>query len=574
MSIEKVKMVDSSSIRHLAAHSNLVRDILPNGEIIPSKLLSSFKMEDYGVYENRFLKTLINRLHRYVNIRYNSIQKNYESYLRRELEVNSDFTYQNEEVKIALSLSGKRNMDYMASGERFDVIMARLARIKLIVNGLKYSQFMRMMTHEREVLPPVVRTNAISKNIDLIAAYNLWTFIDRETNLKFDIDHRSSKLDINSAFQNDLVVLLSDLYKKYLFYSDSSRINKEARAFLKTKKATIVRGYSGKFVISDEQIRVENTQLSEYYLQQITGQLSEKYRDFVVNGRGKKEAAIRILKDVLKVADVIYENIDFDQTPNSKDEELRMKYLQEQERYLSAFVAAKQMSMNKQVRELKTVIRQRKAIEKKQKDRIKKQKEKEARLKAKEQKRKEKELALKAAKLAKLKELKEQEKARELAMKKAAQEKIRAQKAKERAEALEKVRLEKLAKDAQKAKEKAAIAEKKRLEQEKLKIEKAKEKAKQDEQKRKEKERLAIQKAKEQEKLKAIKEKERLLQLETKKKEKELSKSKSDSMGTTTKKKPTAKLKMTNETNQMNISDIDHSTESLSNQVNSDRGES
>ena len=53
--IEKVKHVSKESVQHLARHSNLITKERRGEDMIPDHLYSVEKLNDYAVYENRFL---------------------------------------------------------------------------------------------------------------------------------------------------------------------------------------------------------------------------------------------------------------------------------------------------------------------------------------------------------------------------------------------------------------------------------------------------------------------------------------------------------------------------------------
>ena len=55
MPIEKVKHVSTESVRHLAKHSNLIGKVEEGEDFVPDKLYTVERLNDYAVYENRFL---------------------------------------------------------------------------------------------------------------------------------------------------------------------------------------------------------------------------------------------------------------------------------------------------------------------------------------------------------------------------------------------------------------------------------------------------------------------------------------------------------------------------------------
>ena len=57
--IEKVKHVSRESVEHLAKHSNLITRYEEGEDIIPDSLYAVERLNDYTVYENRFLYMLL-----------------------------------------------------------------------------------------------------------------------------------------------------------------------------------------------------------------------------------------------------------------------------------------------------------------------------------------------------------------------------------------------------------------------------------------------------------------------------------------------------------------------------------
>ena len=73
--IEKVKNVSKDSVVHLAKHSDLITRETPGEDIIPDHLYTVEKLNDYAVYENRFLYMLLCYLRDFITLRYNNILK-------------------------------------------------------------------------------------------------------------------------------------------------------------------------------------------------------------------------------------------------------------------------------------------------------------------------------------------------------------------------------------------------------------------------------------------------------------------------------------------------------------------
>ena len=72
--IEKIKRVSKESVIHLSRHSDLVKEV--NGdEIVPDKLYSAERLNDYATYENRFLCTLLGMIKEFLDDKYDLISR-------------------------------------------------------------------------------------------------------------------------------------------------------------------------------------------------------------------------------------------------------------------------------------------------------------------------------------------------------------------------------------------------------------------------------------------------------------------------------------------------------------------
>ena len=92
--IEKVRTVGKDSVIDLAKHSNYItkRPQDTGGKIIPDKLLMPKKEDDFALYENRFLYSLLVYLSQFVEIRYEEIKKLCGKYSVK-LEFGKEFEY-------------------------------------------------------------------------------------------------------------------------------------------------------------------------------------------------------------------------------------------------------------------------------------------------------------------------------------------------------------------------------------------------------------------------------------------------------------------------------------------------
>ena len=176
--IEKAKVVTEESIRHLAQHTSLIQEVQEDGTVIPLKLLNVYREETVDLYENRFIKSLVDNLYTFVtNKLEESDQKSYA-------KVDSEVTYKgimkkkDEVVEINLQLNSKKETDVDASknGHSLD---ERIEHIKDIVSAFKSSTFIKSLKESSPVRSPIRKTNVILKEQNFIKALELWEYLEK-----------------------------------------------------------------------------------------------------------------------------------------------------------------------------------------------------------------------------------------------------------------------------------------------------------------------------------------------------------------------------------------------------------
>lgn len=176
--IELTKKISGRSIAHLGSHTNMIR-LDERGEVTPMKMLNIFREDSILTYENKFLNTLIHRLYLFINRRYNVALKQGVDEKNRSLEYENDFTDGEGKCKIKLVIEYSERSDGAdVKNTLFDTgLWKRVEKLNDVVTGYVNSSFCKSM--ERNfVRPPIMRTNAISKNKYFRECLALWEFIE------------------------------------------------------------------------------------------------------------------------------------------------------------------------------------------------------------------------------------------------------------------------------------------------------------------------------------------------------------------------------------------------------------
>ncbi len=308
--IEKARKITSQSIKHLAANTHMVKEVSKKGDVIPKKILTSYIDVEYGTYENRFIMTLIDRLFTFVRSRYEVIKTNIESFEKRRLHLNSSFPINETKVDVKVDFLLTDETENKEISEFNKQILKRVEYLNKIVAGLKNSQFMTLMSEQRKIYPPIMKTNVIQKNIDFRNAYMLWLFIDRYNTLAFTVDVEEKDLTFDDKYYQDLNRQMLTLYSSVIA---NQQMNKEAYLNIKPKKyrkrsIRIKKTHPDDIVLTPEDEVIEDQTLNEYYLnanKKIFQQSLEYYQE---ESRTYETAVKRALRETLNISNALYES--------------------------------------------------------------------------------------------------------------------------------------------------------------------------------------------------------------------------------------------------------------------------
>lgn len=325
--IEKVKKVTKDSVKHLAMHSENIKDIDENGNVIPSKLLTTHAEVDYTIYENRFIMTLINRLAVFVGNRYEVIKSNINSKQRNHLNFKSGFQINQTEVAFDLDLIIKSDIEDNLLKERNEALLDRVTKLMRGVLGLKNSPFMAEMKNAKPVLPPIMKTNIILKNPDFRNAYSLWLFLDSYNALIYDIDVQEKDLEIDSRYLMDLNQLALLCYS-FILYNQKTRreVYADADTVQYVRKSTKILRIHPQDVVEDpDAIQMEDNTINEYYLDQNQKIFKKNLVDLLsVEGLSYEEALRKAMFQTMDITNSLYKSV-FETKPEILDEFANLK---------------------------------------------------------------------------------------------------------------------------------------------------------------------------------------------------------------------------------------------------------
>ena len=175
--IEKVKHVSKETTQHLAKHSNLITRYTEGEDIIPDKLYMVERLNDYAVYENRFLYMLLCYLRDFVTIRYNDIVDLTHKY---DATLVMDKTISTGRQKLTYSLSMKdvrRDDPYLKEHNPARDVIDRIDLILKAIIAFLSTPLMEEVSKTPMLKPPITKTNVLKMDNNFKGAVRLYDFI-------------------------------------------------------------------------------------------------------------------------------------------------------------------------------------------------------------------------------------------------------------------------------------------------------------------------------------------------------------------------------------------------------------
>ena len=213
--VELAKKINGESVQHLASHTQYIKDVQENGDVVPNKILNISAESDIHTYENRFIATLVRRLVLFIQKRYEFI-KNFAILHDEEiLYYKTKSIVDGAEVEIETKIKVKSPSETKAA-DISNRAVERVLKIREYVMFFYGSKFMKELKTERDVRNPIVMTNILRKNPKYHRCYELYRFIERYDRLgvSFKIDEDASMFNEEELKEINTVMLTNYLALK------------------------------------------------------------------------------------------------------------------------------------------------------------------------------------------------------------------------------------------------------------------------------------------------------------------------------------------------------------------------
>lgn len=310
--IEKVKRVTNESIKHLSSHTQYLKESNENeDEVIPEKILSDLSEIEYGIYENRFIMTLIYRLESYVYERIKEIKEHL--YAKRKIHFYTDNTlnFSSRKYQVKIDITQEESIRQRKEDLHNENVLRRAERLHKLITMLFNSGFMKEMKKYKRVTPPIIKTQIILKNPDFKAGYFLWLYLDQHYELGYDYEVEEINKRFTPVYKQNIERLLMASISTILAHNKidikTEDIDKRSYKELPTK---IIYDLPGEIILDDNpNLKIENVSLNEYFMVQYKKMFGQKIPKPVEINKEFKVSLYEAMEESLKIHNGVFESL-------------------------------------------------------------------------------------------------------------------------------------------------------------------------------------------------------------------------------------------------------------------------
>jgi len=308
--IERAKKTDKDTIRHLAANTQLIKSISRDGTVTPSKVLTSFNESDYGTYENRFIKTLVDKLYVFIEKRYDLIVKKMHTEYVNYMNIKSAVVWESANIDFDLTMKINQTLSEDEIDKKNQELFDRMTELRTSITNFKMSLFMSQMREFPPINPPIMKTNILTKNADFKQCYNLWIMMDSLDQVGYDIDVFERDVEFDDQYldrlQNALMVFyatVADNQKDEFLMSQENPYS-----FRQEKRAKVSLSHVSDIRIEPGTVEVDNNRLNQYYLEQIKKSNYSRFKTLKEAGITIRESIDIVFKQINQITNAVYKD--------------------------------------------------------------------------------------------------------------------------------------------------------------------------------------------------------------------------------------------------------------------------
>lgn len=207
--IDKAKIINKDSVKHLIQHTNFIDNIDDTGKVTPNRVLTIEREDSFETYENRFLITLIEKALEFVADKYRRmVDAPTDTY--NKVEMQRDLVLNNQHVTFKMEYSNevKDAQESQLDVKDYEKLsdFDRVRRIREKLNSFLNTDMMQALRKCIRVKPPINRTNLMTKNPNYKAGLDLFTYLGAYNKPGYEIVGRDFSGEMDKEVQEAVYI--------------------------------------------------------------------------------------------------------------------------------------------------------------------------------------------------------------------------------------------------------------------------------------------------------------------------------------------------------------------------------
>ena len=207
--IDKAKIINKDSVKHLIQHTNFIDNIDDKGKVTPNKVLTIEREDSFETYENRFLITLIETALAFVADKYRKMV-NAPTDTYNKVEMERDLVLNNQHITFKMEYSNevKDAQESQLDVKDYEKLsdFDRVRRIREKLNSFLGTDMMQALKKCIRVKPPINRTNLMVKNPNYKASLDLFTYLGAYNKPGYEIVGRDFSGEMDKEVQEAIYI--------------------------------------------------------------------------------------------------------------------------------------------------------------------------------------------------------------------------------------------------------------------------------------------------------------------------------------------------------------------------------
>lgn len=243
-----VRRTGPAALRHIASHSEHweARTI---GGLRPARLLAQVVEDDLHLYENRFVKTLIDRLYEHISRVGREVEEakgQNENVLDYD-NFGKEFNYSYRYDLLRMLVQSSDLIDIERNYKKFEQMTQVVSRIQHQLAGCKASRFYQALRKAPPVKSPVLPTNILTMDPNYRPLFDLWLLLDEVEQHR---DHGQDEISFDDFARPYVLYCQVLLLASMLLWDTDAQLNDEMVVLQATDDDGLV-NISGSFAKGD-----------------------------------------------------------------------------------------------------------------------------------------------------------------------------------------------------------------------------------------------------------------------------------------------------------------------------------